>query len=368
VYRECIGNVKGWGEKMDRTLTKAAFARRFERMKPTDLTTHPQYPMRVVVRRTGLNASVLRAWERRYDAVVPERSDGGQRLYSEADVQRLSLLRELVDAGHTISQVAELDADTLRALVRRERRIEEAGGGGSNGADGRNGSSAQVGVREGTAPALRSVSAEQTLERAEEAVRNMSPRDLEIVLNRGAMALTPLRVIDEVIVPLLVTIGREWEEGYLSPATEHAATQVIRRFLGWLLETMGSQAGEPLLVVSTPSGQRHEFGALLAAVSAAGEGWDVLNLGPELPAQDIAEAAIRRGARAVALSAIFPLDDENLLPEILDLRADLPATIDLVVGGPAMARHASRLRPAGVEFMGGLPELRARLRSMVVGE
>jgi MerR family transcriptional regulator, light-induced transcriptional regulator len=341
-------------------------------MKPTDLTTHPQYPMRVVVRRTGLNASVLRAWERRYDAVVPERSDGGQRLYSEADVQRLSLLRELVDAGHTISQVAELDVDTLRALVRRERRIEEGGAAGGNGRSGTNGSSERL-VEDladgspGTAPSLRSVSAEQTLARAEEAVREMSARDLEIVLNRGAMALTPLRVVDEVVVPLLATIGREWEEGHLSPATEHAASQVIRRFLGWLLETMGTQAGEPLLVVSTPSGQRHEFGALLAAVSAAGEGWDVLNLGPDLPAQDIAEAAIKRGARAVALSAIFPLDDERLLPEVLDLRAELPATIDIVVGGPAMARHAARLRPAGVEFMEGLSELRAKLRRMVAG-
>ena len=77
----------------------------------------PRYPVRVVIARTGLTADVLRAWERRYGAVRPQRSGGRQRLYSEEDVTRLTLLRRATLAGHSIAEVARLRTEALEALV-----------------------------------------------------------------------------------------------------------------------------------------------------------------------------------------------------------------------------------------------------------
>src|SRR4051812_47641703 len=77
-----------------------------------------RYPLRAVMRRTGLSADVIRAWERRYMAVSPERSEGGQRLYSERDVVRLGLLARATTEGHSIGEIARLEVDALEALLR----------------------------------------------------------------------------------------------------------------------------------------------------------------------------------------------------------------------------------------------------------
>src|SRR5215218_6409458 len=78
----------------------------------------PRHPIGVVAERTGLTPDVLRVWERRYSVVEPSRSAGGQRVYSDADIERLSLLHRATRGGHNISQVATLSQEKLQDLVR----------------------------------------------------------------------------------------------------------------------------------------------------------------------------------------------------------------------------------------------------------
>ncbi len=96
-----------------------------------------RHPMRVVTRRTGLSADLLRAWERRYDVVTPARSEGGRRLYSDADIERLRLLYRATLAGRSIGQVADLPTEALAALVRRDVTADAEAGLGSPGAPAR---------------------------------------------------------------------------------------------------------------------------------------------------------------------------------------------------------------------------------------
>jgi methanogenic corrinoid protein MtbC1/DNA-binding transcriptional MerR regulator len=332
--------------------------------------------MRVVVRRTGLNASLLRAWERRYGAVDPGRSDGGQRLYSEDDIRKLTLLREAVDAGHNISQVAELSLQGLRDLVLTEQARSAPQGAGvlrprdngvrvpevplSESLGAPNGAGMEViGADTGVSGGTRAAA---FLASALDAVQAMDTRRLEAVLNRGAMALSPEELVDDLLVPLLAMIGLLWRAGEVGPASEHMASAVVRRFLDWLLEALGSHEPGPLMIVGTPAGHSHEFGAMLAAVVSAGEGWDVLSLGADLPATEIAEAARRKGAAAVALSAIHPLDDPHLPGELRALRRELTADVRVMVGGPAALPHRTALEAVGVEVLANLSELRQKLR------
>src|SRR5512136_1241637 len=76
-----------------------------------------QYPIQLVARLTGLSAHVIRIWEQRYRAVQPERTATKRRLYSQRDIERLNLLRDLTQAGHSIGQVAQLPTDKLGKLV-----------------------------------------------------------------------------------------------------------------------------------------------------------------------------------------------------------------------------------------------------------
>jgi DNA-binding transcriptional MerR regulator len=166
----------------------------------TQQDDRPRHPIRVVAKRTGLSPAVLRAWEKRYSVVDPFRTDGGQRLYSDSDVLRLSLLHRVVEEGRSISQVAPLSTAELKGLV-KEDEAERGGFGGPEPLEG--------------------PSAGLVLERAQRAVDRMVPGELEKILTRVAMAFPVPVVIDEIVVPLINQIGTSWSAGRLSPAHEH---------------------------------------------------------------------------------------------------------------------------------------------------
>ena len=138
---------------------------------------------------------------------------------------------------------------------------------------------------------------------------------LERTLRQAALSMSSTPLVDEVVVPLLERIGALWDEGMLRPAHEHLASAVIRRVLSWVMETFETADMVPAVVVATPAGELHELGAMLVATTAAAEGWRVLYLGADLPAEDIAAVARRTDVRAVALSLVYPSDGARLISE-----------------------------------------------------
>jgi DNA-binding transcriptional MerR regulator/methylmalonyl-CoA mutase cobalamin-binding subunit len=302
----------------------------------------PRHPIRVVSRRTGLTPALLRAWEKRYGVVTPSRSEGGQRLYSDEDVHRLGLLQRAVEEGRNISQVARLSLEELEGLV-EEDHLERIGRPSPGPLDG--GSVIQI------------------LDEARRAVREMDPRELERVLTRGAMAVSVTTLIDDIVIPLVDGIGSAWERGQLGPAHEHVASVVIRRFLEWLLDTVDVGETAPILVAATPTGERHELGALLAAVTASAGGWKTVYLGPDLPASEIASTALRLGAQVVALSLVDPGLIPSFPEEIMELYRALPPSVRLVVGGPGKIIGRLEEEVEGPELMTSLSDLRRNLRN-----
>ncbi len=301
----------------------------------------PRHPIRVVTRRTGLSPSVLRAWERRYGAVEPRRSEGGQRLYSDVEVKRLILLVRATEAGRSIGQVAVLGTKELEALVREDGVILPPAlvalrAGGRAG---------EAVVREGLA-----------------AVDEMDAHRLEKVLTRAAVVLEPDALVGQVIVPVLEQIGTRWRHGRLGPANEHVASGVIRKFLAWLIGAIEVPGDAPVLICTTPKGQRHELGALLSGVVGAGVGWRSVFLGPDLPAEEIAKAARRLGARALVLSALHPLEDPALPKEFATLATLLPPGTPVLAGGPAVLEIREDVEVGGGHVLSTMAELRTRLR------
>ena len=90
------------------------------------MTGRGEYSMRVVTRMTGLSADTIRAWERRYGAVVPARTDGNTRRYSASDVRRLGLLKEATDRGHRIGDIAKLSEGELAEIAGSADLLEGA--------------------------------------------------------------------------------------------------------------------------------------------------------------------------------------------------------------------------------------------------
>ncbi len=270
-----------------------------------------KYPIRVAASKTGLSTHVIRMWERRYGAVEPDRTDTKRRLYSDKDIQRLTLLRRATQAGANIGQIANLPNDDLRELVSSYEQISPS-----------------------TTPRASSASnAGYYLKLATDAIEALYPKATESALLQASVALGRAMLFEKVLKPLLSHIGDEWSSGNLKVAHEHLASSVVRSFLGHMAESSQTDDKAPLVVITTPAGQMHEFGALMAAVTAANSGWRITYLGPNTPAEDIAGAARQASASAVALSIIYPPDDPRLAKELSDLRRMLGNDIVLMVGG-----------------------------------
>jgi MerR family transcriptional regulator, light-induced transcriptional regulator len=265
-------------------------------------TKHPGYPIAAVARLTGLPLDTLRAWERRYDAVRPRRDDRG-RIYTTADVTRLTLLGALVDEGHAIGRIAGLPDAALRQLHRA------------------------------SVPAAPPQALAANLAPLLSAVRRYDLPEIQASLNRFALMLAPGDLVFAVVLPLLRDVGERWEAGTIRPSQEHLVSAVIRSVLGGMLRTMARASRPVRMVLATPAGERHELGLLCAAVLAADRGVEVVYLGPDLPAADIAHASIAAAADILVLSGTAPnVVDYRDLAKLRKL-----ARTEVWVGGPQAA-------------------------------
>ena len=300
----------------------------------------PGHPIKVVVRRTGLSAHVIRVWEKRYRAVVPARTETNRRLYSDEDIARLQWLQQAVQAGHSIGRIARLSTDELVKLVSAEQVVAPLAQKPTDGTGGEPG---------------------EFLARALAAVRELDAVALEEQLVRASIALSQRHLLQDVVQPLMERIGQMWHEGTLRIADEHLASAVVRSFIGNLRASFQVSATAPHVVATTPAGQLHEMGALFASVVATSEGWNATFLGPNLPAEEIARAVAQKGAKAVLLSIVYPSDDPHLGGELVKLRRLLGDDIALLAGGRAAQQYRRFLDQAGAVTLANLSELRDSL-------
>ena len=195
------------------------------------------------------------------------------------------------------------------------------------------------------------------------AVENLDADGLRMALERASVTLSKPALVERIVSPLLERIGDEWREGSLRVANEHLASATLRTFLGNLNGAFPVMADSPRLLVTTPAGQLHELGALIAATAAAAEGWHITYLGPSLPAEEIAAAAQRNESRAIALSIVLP-DDAHIKNELSRLGQLLPDNVALLVGGRAATHYTDTLREIGAVHLQDLQSFRAELDSL----
>jgi DNA-binding transcriptional MerR regulator len=160
---------------------------------PGERSVLPRHPIGLVARRTGLKPDLIRAWERRYNAVEPGRSSTRRRFYSDADIERLQLLRRVVGTGRGIGQVARLSDDELRALLAEEQREE-------------------IPRREPAFSASAGEVAEAYLQSCIAAAQRLDVGGLEAEIERASVALSRVNLLEKLLVPLLHRIGALYSE------------------------------------------------------------------------------------------------------------------------------------------------------------
>lgn len=284
------------------------------------------YTIGILATKTGLSQHTIRAWERRYQALSPGRTGTNRRIYLESDVERLTLLKRIVESGHNISQVAHLPIGKLRTLVEtgRPRSFESENPHGD-----------KLGKH---------------LAECRKALEELNPEGLEESLVRGGAILGVAGLLDGVVIPLLATIEAGWLDGSISISQEHLGSAVLRTYLDRTRCSMPGSAVAPRIIVTTPRNQNHEIGALIVANFAVLQSWRVIYLGPNLPFEEIANAVQISGAKAIALSLVYPVDDLALGNELRALREVLGSTVPILVGGRATKYYTSVLDEIGARI------------------
>lgn len=306
---------------------------------PADPTL-PRHPISVVAQRTGLTPDVLRVWERRYGVVSPGRGPGGQRVYSDEDIARLRLLRGATQAGRSIGQVASLGTAELARMVEEDATERPSG-----------------------RPAEERREFRELVEAMVVLAGELDGARLDASLRRAAARFGLAQFLNGVAVPTLRRIGEEWHAGRLSPAHEHLASSVFHDIIADTLRLAAPDPAGRVIVVTTPAGERHANGALSVAALAAVSGWSVLYLGADLPAADIAGAAVAADAAVVALSLTQVDDRSRIADEVQRLRDALPPAVAVWVGGSGAMAMERELAASGAEIVDGavdIPELLAR--------
>jgi DNA-binding transcriptional MerR regulator len=284
------------------------------------LTAH--YPIRAVSKLTGLGIDTLRAWERRHGAVVPVRDDRG-RMYTEADIARLRLLRDAVEQGHSIGRLAGLSDAELRQIS----AIAETSADPAN-------------------DPMRRTSLDIAALTA--ALQRFDAAGIDQQIGRLAAVLPPLALLHDVVMPVLAQVGEDWHRGRRGMAREHLMSSTIRNMLGAFLRLHARPEVSTRLLFTTLAGERHEIGTLGAAMLAAGSGLGVAYLGPDLPAREIVESVRPAGAQVLVLGLTATSAGTVKERELRTIVRDLPKEVELWAGGRGAVRHAAVIGPRGL--------------------
>lgn len=268
------------------------------------MQTH--YPIRAVSKITGLSLDTLRAWERRYKAVVPERSDRG-RQYGPEHIERLLLLSQLVHKGHAIGGIAAFADQELRNLLAQP----------PNTATPESEPPTDI-----LAPVLSAIESFDSARAGDE-------------LSRLAAVLAPRDVVYQIALPLMREVGNRCHNGTLAIAQEHLVSEMLRNLLGSMMRLFRSSKPTMKIVLATPAGESHAFGILAAAMLASINGSEPVYLGADLPAAEIANAAQRISAQVILLG--ITSIHQTTVEEVRKLAAAIPEACELWVGGASSA-------------------------------
>jgi MerR family transcriptional regulator, light-induced transcriptional regulator len=291
-----------------------------------DLDGQPIYNIKAVVEATGLPAATLRAWERRYGAFSPGRTESGYRLYSARDIAVLRWLKARVDEGMNISQAIQLLSQSRpseRGLTGEPRRHDTGNG-----------------------PRVAREALLTALLRYDE---GLADRLLE-----EAFAIYGLETVSEsILAPAMVQIGNMWHEGRTTTATEHFASNYLRRKIDSIINAAPQSSMGPLVILGCAPGDWHELGLLLIHLMLRRRSINTIYLGQNVPVDQFVE------------------EMERLRPAMVIMSAATGETVSglIEIGAAVQSMPAPRpLFAFGGRIFNTEPDLRTRVPGIFLGE
>lgn len=265
------------------------------------------YSIKQVVEMLDIPSVTLRAWENRYQAVVPERTESGYRLYSQENIEDLRWLKEQTDKqGISISHAVRMLK--MRKQKHLDERLNVAGGDPRDAIDK---------MKQQIYIALHEIQGERA----------------DALIDFGFSLYGYEAMVYQVLVPVLVKVGDAWEEGTATVAQEHYMTHMISNRLSQFFHVFPVYAHLPKVLAFCPAGEHHQIGLLLFSLFLRKNGVEVIYLGANTPEEGVLDMLEKQGRiGAVCLS----VTDEELVPyceDLLGRLASMHPELQFIVGG-----------------------------------
>ncbi len=267
-----------------------------------------------VEKETGLSKDILRMWERRYGFPSPGRDAAGNRLYPADQVERLRLIKRLIDQGHRPGRLMAMSPEALQELPVRHLQ-------GATAHDAATDDAREIGdclalIKDHDAAAFQ--------------------QSLQQNLVRQGLG----RFVMDTVAPLTRRVGEAWEDGRFAVFEEHLFTELTKRVLRQAIASLPTATSRPRILLTSVPDEPHVLGLLMVEALFALEGAQCVPLGPQMPLLDIAQGAAAHRADIVALSFSSAFPARRIPPALFQLRELLPADVALWAGGEGMQHVA----------------------------
>ena len=282
------------------------------------------YSIGVVERDTGIGRDTLRVWERRYGFPEPVRSEKGERKYSEKQLRQLQRIRRLLDQGIRPGKLLPLGEEGLDEL-------------------------------EASLQSQQPVQLEQTISELIEATHSADAELLESLLQTQYRQQGMQEFILNTVVPLLNTVGELWARGNLQIFQEHFLSQQLIRFLNTEIAKLQRHARKPRVLLATLPGEAHTLGLLMVAAMLSSHGVSIINIGAEVPMDQIGHAVEQFNVDIVGITFSGAYQYKNIRPHLIELRELIPDDIEIWTGGEGVRRL--RKLPVGITKFSTLEKL-----------
>jgi MerR family transcriptional regulator, light-induced transcriptional regulator len=267
-----------------------------------------------VERDTGLSKDTLRVWERRYGFPTPQRDPFGERAYTLDQIEKLRVIRRLLDSGHRPGRIVSLDIATLHSM-----------GESLSPTPQRLGSATEVDLRTYM-----------------DLIKCHDVDGLRRALGQACMRMGVAGMVCDVIAPLNVMVGDAWIRGTLEVFEEHMYTESVHIALRSAIANapIAPASASPRVLMTTLPQEPHSLGLLMAEAMLSLEGCYCLSLGTQTPILDIVLAATAHRSAVVALSFTANQNPNYVINSLEELREKLSPSVDIWVGGscPAIQR------------------------------
>jgi DNA-binding transcriptional MerR regulator len=299
-----------------------------------------KYSIVMAEKLSGVGAHTLRAWEKRYGAIVPMRDSAGHREYTKQDIKKLILLKDLCEHGYLISKIASKDEEELTQIL------------------------ADLNTKPGSLKFNVTKNDDDIKKRLLIlllALRNYNLEVVAIEVEKLTQVLNPREFVFEVIRPIMAELGHVVAIGEFSISQEHALSAILKFSIGHYLykKNYQNKKNSGKIAIFSIEGDHHEFGILMASLLAAFYKLEFHYLGASLPINAALDAVKFLNIKSIIIGStqiVKYLDQTQIVKELNNLISRIPATTELIIGGE-LTNLADKLNSKNITFINTIEDL-----------